>query len=94
MTKQHSFALSIVLLILILGLASCRREEPTATPETQAAPSTATAEPEEQAAAKPTVRPSPTAIPAVEFDYDWAPQVVYSSPAPGEELVLDGAITI
>ncbi|MGD8857955.1 MAG: Ig-like domain-containing protein, partial [Chloroflexota bacterium] len=94
MTKQHSFALSIVLLILILGLASCRREEPTATPETQAAPSTATAEPEEQAAAKPTVRPSPAAIPAVEFDYDWAPQVVYSSPAPGEELVLDGAITI
>ncbi len=27
-------------------------------------------------------------------NYDWAPQVVYSSPAPGEELTLDGAITL
>jgi hypothetical protein len=27
-------------------------------------------------------------------DIDWAPQVLYSSPVPGEEVLLDGAITV
>jgi uncharacterized protein YfaS (alpha-2-macroglobulin family) len=49
---------------------------------------------------EPLPTPLPTAIvpdtsPVINpEDIDWPPQVIYSSPAPGEETTLDGAITI
>jgi alpha-2-macroglobulin len=49
--------------------------------------------------APPTPRPTSTNISTVPGvvnteAIDWPPQVVYSSPVPGEEITLDGAITI
>lgn len=52
----------------------------------QAAPATPTT---------PAALPTPTATPpADEAAITWPPQLVYSSPAPGEETLLDGAITL
>lgn len=73
----------IVLLLLVSLLASCRRgsETPTPTPPV-VSPATATI--------PATAVPGPTAA----ISYDWPPQLIYSSPAPGEEALLGGAITI
>lgn len=61
---------------------------PTATPLPDVTPSS---EP-----ATPTDPVDPTAEPTSEplLDKDWEPQLVYSSPALGEETALDGAITL
>ncbi|MCI0397315.1 MAG: Ig-like domain-containing protein [Chloroflexi bacterium] len=86
MSKQRLRKLIILTLLLILLSVACRkRDEPTPTPP--AGPETAA--PPTTAAPRPTAGPSETTL-----DYDWPPQVVYSSPAPGEEALLDGAITI
>ena len=90
----------LLLLILALALVACRRddepEEPTPTP----VPATAT--PEEAEEPTPTA-PEPTPLPVTADEeptaldptlIDWAPQLVYSSPAPGEKSLLNGAITI
>ncbi|MEW5988769.1 MAG: Ig-like domain-containing protein, partial [Chloroflexota bacterium] len=93
MSKQRLFQLILLSLLLPLILMACRREEEaTETP----APTPTT-----EVVAQPTNTPRPTAVPtqppitAIDpAQIDWAPQVIYSSPAPGEEVVLDGAITI
>lgn len=95
--RSAPFLLCITLLALFVLLAACRREEapietPTAVP-TAALPTQATEEPAQSPTAVPTNTPQPQA--AVDpADIDWPPQVVYSSPAVGEEVTLDGAITI
>lgn len=92
--------LLLALVIVVVLAAGCRREPetPIPTPEptpTAAAPSTAAAT---RPAATPTSAPAatPGAVSGrIDPDsIDWAPQVVYASPLPGEEVVLDGAITI
>lgn len=92
--KRQSLLLVLSVLILVLVATSCRKDEPTATPVTDAETPAVTAEATEVADDEATLEPGPTAVQVTEFDYDWPPQVVYSSPAPGEELLLDGAITI
>lgn len=101
MRKQFALLLTAIFLLSTL-LGACRRgEEETATAVPTIAPTAALPE---------TAEPSPTALPAgpeadeptpavpetaVDPDeIDWPPQVVYSSPAPGESVLLDGAITI
>ncbi len=90
MRPTSPFRLAVLAFLLLALLLACRREEepePTATPG--AGPTMeATAEPTGQ----PTAPPA-TPIPSIS-EIDWAPQVVYSSPAPGEETALDGAITV
>ncbi len=90
--RKQLVRLSLIILILSLA-AACKKEEPlpTAVP-TAIVPDTITE-------IRPTPTPRPTAVPqpAAAVDpaaIDWPPQIVYSSPAPGEEALLDGAITV
>ncbi len=83
MPKQR-LVLIMLCLVLVAGLSlACRRQPATPTP-------TPLPTPTEIATPLPTEAAQPV-DPAV---IDWPPQVVYSSPAPGEESLLDGAITI
>ncbi|MBK8935493.1 MAG: Ig-like domain-containing protein [Chloroflexi bacterium] len=79
---RRAFLLLFVLTTaLFLGLTACRQEErpfPAVTISPTPLPATPTPE-----------LPTPTAE-----AIDWPPQVVYSSPAPGEAVLLDGAMTI
>ncbi len=79
----------LLLLGLLFLLAACRRdeEEPTVTPEAPAGADTPTPEP----TSRPVVIEPETAGP---LTADWPPQLVYYSPAVGEEAMLDGAITL
>jgi alpha-2-macroglobulin len=96
MMRKSTIAL-FVLVFLMAALAACRRDEPAEVVE-----ELPTAVP--TAAVPTTVSPTqpatgPTAVPEPQFavdpaDIDWPPQIIYSSPAPGEEALLDGAITI
>ena len=94
--------LILFILLLTVVLVACRRDQeeptPTAPPATAVAADTPTAQPEATETVTPQPSPTPTDEPEAEAidpeDIDWAPQVVYRSPAPGEEALLDGAITI
>lgn len=87
-----------ICLVIVLVLVACRKqEEETPTPE----PTETVAAASATATSRPTTPPRPTATPvaprpqAVDpADIDWPPAVVYSSPLPGEETTLDGAITV
>jgi len=102
MRNTHSARLLLLITVLLLALlAACRREEapeelPTTVP-TAVLPEEATDEPTAVPAEGPTAVPTNTPEPQAAVDpadIDWPPQVVYSSPAVGEEVTLDGAITI
>jgi hypothetical protein len=81
----------IILLLLLLPLffSACRKEEePTPAPAPQ---STAAAPLDSEPQLEPTkaANPAPTGL-----DFNWPPQIIYTSPEPGQEAMLDGAITI
>ncbi|MBK9049952.1 MAG: Ig-like domain-containing protein [Chloroflexi bacterium] len=83
-----------ICLIIIFVLAACRKKDE-ATPAPQPTNTTAAATPRPTATPRPVTTPAPISNQSVDpADIDWAPQVVYSSPLPGEETTLDGAITI
>jgi uncharacterized protein YfaS (alpha-2-macroglobulin family) len=98
--------LGIVLLALLLFLVACRKQEEEVLPTavaTAVLPGTEGDEPGDTdatvSAPTPTLEPTATAEPepavAVDPDLiDWPPQVIYTSPAPGEESLLDGAVTV
>lgn len=87
MSQRRFVKLIILLLVLPLLFSACRKEEePTPTPAPQA-----TVPVQEEAEAQPTTAAD---TPPTNIDYDWPPQVIYSSPEPGEEVMLDGAITV
>jgi uncharacterized protein YfaS (alpha-2-macroglobulin family) len=105
MRKQQLLQSTVLIILSLALLISCRKEEdtsPTSTPtpvteETrdgdngvpEATPPAATPSP------RPTATVAPTPIAAVDPNrIDWPPQLLYSSPAPGEETLLDGAITL
>lgn len=86
-----------LLVFLFVALAACRRDEPAEVVETLPTAVPTAAIPPTQPASQPEA--GPTAVPEPQFavdpaDIDWPPQIIYSSPAPGEEALLDGAITI
>ncbi len=82
--------------LLIFFLAACRQEKPVPTPvPTISVPTprpTSTPTPRPEGAPDEPVDPSSSNI--TPADITWSPQVIDSSPLPGEELLLDGAITI
>lgn len=106
MLRQRFTRTGAVLLALLLMLAACRKEEeetlPTAVPTAaiQVPGDGDDGEPEAtliapSATAEPTATMEPEPVVAVDPDLiDWPPQVIYTSPAPGEEALLDGAITV
>ncbi|HET6445868.1 MAG TPA: Ig-like domain-containing protein [candidate division Zixibacteria bacterium] len=78
----------------IIIFSACRKdEEPSPTPTVEVVRPEPTLD-------VPTPTPEVEIVPEPEEDEqpaieaDWPPQVVYSSPVPGEEVLLDGAITI
>ena len=101
MMRKKIALLFSFLIVLPLVLVACGRGEDTEpTPLPTVVPTASIPE------AEPTPTPQPsienltppegeTAVTALDPDLiDWPPQLVYSSPAPGEEALLDGAITI
>ncbi len=94
--RKQLVRISLSLLILSVILAACKKEEPLPTPiPTAIVPERLPS----QEAATPAPEPTATAVPqpAAAIDpenIDWPPQVVYSSPAPGEETLLNGAVTV
>ncbi|MDX1665494.1 MAG: Ig-like domain-containing protein, partial [Candidatus Promineifilaceae bacterium] len=103
MRNPSQTRLTLVVLLIIL-IAGCRRgtQEPTPTvkptePATTEAPAQPSSTP---VAAAPPATPAAEAEPdedLLQMDpdaIDWAPELLYRSPAPGEETPLDGAITI
>ncbi|MCP4426850.1 MAG: Ig-like domain-containing protein, partial [Chloroflexi bacterium] len=93
MRKQLA-RLSLSLLILAVILAACKKEEPLPTPiPTAIVPDRLPSQDDPTPIPEPADTPEPVAAvdPAA---IDWPPQIVYSSPAPGEETLLDGAVTV
>ena len=98
MSRHRIFRLLALFLVLTLVLGACRSKEEK---PTDPVPS-ATSKRDDPVRTEPavtkvsegtaTATPETTAGPSVV--YDWAPQLVYSSPAQGEEVMLNGAITL
>ena len=91
--RKQLMRFSLSLLILAVILAACKKEEPLPTPIPTASV------PDQLPNPTPTPKPTATAVPepstAVDpADIDWPPQIIYSSPGPGEETLLNGAITV
>lgn len=85
-TRNRITRLILLTITLFILFTACRRQEsPTPIP-----PTPLPTQPVITNLPTPPITPSP--IPHIEID--WQPQVVYNSPAPGEETLLDGAITI
>ncbi len=93
MRKNRLLFLFILLLAIV---AACREEEPlpTAVPAITLPTATPTATPFTTDLGTETAVSTPVPVQVNPEDIDWPPQVLYSSPAPGEDVLLDGAITI
>ena len=97
MFKPTKTYLILLLLLMLLGVVACGGSESVDPTDV------ATEEPLPTWTPRPTSDPvptqPPTAVPTidpatVETDIDWEPQPILFSPAPGEETLLSGAITI
>ncbi|MFZ0544057.1 MAG: Ig-like domain-containing protein [Candidatus Promineifilaceae bacterium] len=89
MSRRRFAQLVALLLVLPLLFSACRKEEE---PTPTVAPQPTVTDQEEAA---PESQPT-TAVetPAPVINYDWPPQVIYHSPEPGQEAMLNGAITV
>ncbi|HSM58263.1 MAG TPA: Ig-like domain-containing protein [Candidatus Sulfomarinibacteraceae bacterium] len=100
MRRQPLITLLLLLLLLPLLVVACRRDEEEPTPTTVPTAAvvdepTATSEPRPTATEAAPTATAPEVVSTIDpADIDWAPQVIYTSPAPGEEALLDGAITV
>ena len=98
MSGQRIFRLFALVLVLTLVLGACRRKEEERTDpitiEDSEGDEPAKTEPTPTAVVVPDTPATPDGKQDSEVVYDWAPQLVYSSPAQGEEALLDGAITL
>lgn len=74
-------------LLLLIALAGCQDSTDSATPTPDGVAPTSQV-------ATATPPPAGTVDPISSTDPVWSPQVVYSSPRAGEEVLLDGAITV
>ncbi len=79
MLPRRPILLALYMSLCLAFLIACRDQTLPATPTTSIS--------------EPTVAPTATP-PAESVTIDWPPQLVYSSPTPGEETLLDGAITL
>ena len=93
MRKNRLFSIFVILLLIVVA---CREEEPlpTAVPTVTLPTPIPTSTPIATESGTETAVVNTAPIQIDPADIDWAPQVIYSSPAPGEEVLLNGAITI
>ncbi|MFZ1398404.1 MAG: Ig-like domain-containing protein, partial [Candidatus Promineifilaceae bacterium] len=93
MRKNRLFSIFVILLLIVVA---CREEEPlpTAVPTVTLPTPIPTSTPIATESGTETAVTDTAPIQIDPADIDWAPQVIYSSPAPGEEVLLNGAITI
>jgi hypothetical protein len=87
---------TITAALFFFALVACNRSQPDPTPATVIE---ATETPVATLTTLPLPTPSPTppaseASTEIPAESDWPPQVIYSSPGPGQEALLDGAVTI
>ncbi|MCB8943911.1 MAG: Ig-like domain-containing protein [Ardenticatenaceae bacterium] len=106
--RKHLFPLILIFIFILVACRREEEEQPLPTlaptavlptPTSQTTSTDITTEEEPTAVSQATPLPQPTAttppLPAVDLaDIDWPPQLLYSSPAPGEKALLDGAITL
>ncbi len=93
MRKNRLISIFVILLLIVVA---CREEEPlpTAVPPIALPTATATQTPIATDSGTEAAVATPAPIQINFEDIDWPPQVLYSSPAPGENVLLNGAITI
>ncbi len=97
--RKH-IRVTLIFITFLLVIVACRKDEELPTPVPTIAVPTAT--PTNTPTPRPTLAPGETPAPGEPVapttlnpaDITWSPQVIDSSPLPGEELLLDGAITI
>ncbi|MCA9923654.1 MAG: Ig-like domain-containing protein, partial [Anaerolineales bacterium] len=94
MRKKIALPLFLLILLLLVLVACSKREDEAPTPLPTVVPTAVIPTPEPPPTAQPESVPETAVSPINPTLIDWAPQVLYSSPAPGEEALLDGAITI
>ncbi len=98
MARYRIFRLFALVLLLTLVLGACRskEEEPTDPVPTAASKGDdpVITEPAVTKVSEPPSPATPETTAGRSVVYDWAPQLVYSSPTQGEEVMLDGAITL
>ena len=95
MRRQSIWKIFVITVLLPAFILACNRQDPTPTPQTDTPqPPTSTTEIPNPTSEPPTPQPETTPQTPVSTDFDWAPQLIYSSPAFGEEVLLDGAITL
>ncbi len=97
MTRQSIWKIIVTFGLLPAFILACNRQQPTPTPQPATSLPAATTlpntPPPDPATLPPATRhPQPDA-PDLQSP-NWAPQLIYSSPAVGEEVLLDGAITL
>ncbi|MCB8949807.1 MAG: Ig-like domain-containing protein [Ardenticatenaceae bacterium] len=93
MRKNRLISIFVIMLLIVVA---CREEEPlpTAVPTVTMPTPIPTETPIATESGTETAVATPVPVQIDPADIDWAPQVIYSSPAPGEEVLLNGAITI
>jgi uncharacterized protein YfaS (alpha-2-macroglobulin family) len=93
MSKSRYAHFLLVILLLALAAIACSLgggDSPTPSPTSEAVTPEVTPE-----TGATTAAPTPeTVVTMPPLSFDWAPEVVFSSPQPGEEALLNGAITI
>ncbi|MFN2189285.1 MAG: Ig-like domain-containing protein, partial [Candidatus Promineifilaceae bacterium] len=102
MKRRTTYLLTVVFIAALFVFSSCRKdEEPTVTPtvtksdvEPTSQPTRAPATATPESSSEPETAPTPEEEVEPVLEIDWQPQLIYSSPAPGEEALLDGAITL
>jgi alpha-2-macroglobulin len=99
MRTNRIIRFALIVILLVLAVAGCRRARPTdeatseATPTAEIGEVTATTEPSVEPTSPPTTSvPAGQAVPVEAID--WPPMVVVSDPLPGEETPLDTPITL
>jgi len=92
MSKKKTQTIIVLVVSFVFLLVACRRKEEEPSPIATSPVTEVVSTPETAIPPTPTPEPAePTRPPVVA---DWPPQLIYSSPAPGEETLLGGAITI
>jgi alpha-2-macroglobulin len=98
MRYKQIIRLILVVVLILLAVAGCRRDRQAdvATPEATPVTETGEVEPTSETPVEPTTQPppAPAGQPVPVEAIDWPPVVVVSDPLPGEESPLDTPITL